>query len=88
MAERDRRSPVKFSLSPMTGAQFIRAIRRLGRRRGVEVRFVTRRGKGSHGTLYWGDRKTIIKDRKKELSRGLLADMVRQLGIDPREFDR
>jgi mRNA interferase HicA len=67
--------------------RFIRAIRRSGRRRGVEVRFVTRRGKGSHGTLYYGTRKTIVKDRKKELSRGLVVDMLRQLGLDPRDLD-
>ena len=72
----------------MTGAEFIRAVRKLGRRRGVEVRFVTRRGKGSHGTLYFGERKTIVKDRKKELSRALLADMLRQLDLDPRALDR
>lgn len=72
----------------MTGAEFIRAVRQLARRRGVEVRFTTRRGKGSHGTLYFGDRKTIVKDRKKELSRGLLADMLRQLGLDPGDLDR
>ena len=71
----------------VTGAEFIRAVRRLGRRRGIGVRFVTRRGKGSHGTLYFGDRKTVVKDRKKELSRGLLADMLRQLGIDPKELE-
>jgi mRNA interferase HicA len=72
----------------MTGAEFIRAVRRLGRRHGMEVRFVTRRGKGSHGTLYFGDRKAVVKDRKKELSRGLLADMLRQLGLDPGDLDR
>jgi mRNA interferase HicA len=72
----------------MTGAEFIRAVRRLGRRHDIEVRFVTRRGKGSHGTLYFGDRKTVVKDRKKELSRGLLADMLRQLRIDPKDLDR
>jgi mRNA interferase HicA len=71
----------------MTGAELIRAIRKLGHRRGRDVRLVTRRGKGSHATLYYGDRKTIIKDRKKELSRGLLADMLRQLGLDPRDLD-
>jgi mRNA interferase HicA len=72
----------------MTGAELIRAIRKLGRRRGLDVRLVTQRGKGSHGTLYYGDRKTIVKDRKKELSRGLLVDMLRQLGLEPRDLDR
>lgn len=72
----------------MTGADFIRAVPRLGRRQDVEVRFVTRRGKGSHGTLYFGDRKTTVKDGQKELSRGLVADMHRQLGLDSRDPDR
>lgn len=65
----------------MTGAEFIRKVRRLGRSRGVPVRLDKRRGKGSHGRLYYGDRFTTIKDRKKEISDGLLADMVAQLGL-------
>lgn len=71
----------------MTGAEFIHALRRLERRRGVAVRFVVRRGDGSHGTLYYGARKTMVKDRRKELSRGLLADMLRQLGLEARDLD-
>jgi len=39
------------------------------------------RGVGSHGTLYLGGRFTIVKDLKKELGPGLLADMCKQLGI-------
>jgi mRNA interferase HicA len=70
----------------MTGAEFIRAIRKLGRRSGLDVRWIAQRGKGSHGTLYYGNRKTIVKDRKTELSRGLLADMLRQLGLDLRDL--
>jgi hypothetical protein len=45
----------------MTGAESIR----FGRRRRVEVRFVAQRGKGSHGTLYYGSGETIVKDRKR-----------------------
>jgi hypothetical protein len=37
--------------------------------------------------LYFGDRKTIVKDRKKELSRGLLGDMLGQLGLDLRDLE-
>ena len=65
----------------MNGAEFIRRIRRLGRARGVPVEFDERRGKGSHGTLYFGDRATVVKDRKKELGAGLLSDMLKQLGL-------
>ena len=65
----------------MTGAEFIRKIRKLGRRNGVEVRFESREGKGSHGRLYYGDRFTTVKDRKKEISKGLLLAMLDQLGL-------
>ncbi len=43
-------------------------------------------GAGSHGTLYAGDRKTTVKDRKKEIGRGLLNKMLADLGIDRDEF--
>ncbi len=65
----------------MKGAEVVKKIGALGRRRNVPVRFDARRGKGSHGSLYFGARRTTIKDRKQEIGRGLLADMLRQLGI-------
>jgi mRNA interferase HicA len=70
----------------MDGAEFIKRIRKLGRRKGLSVVFDTRPGKGSHGRLWLGDHFTTIKDRRKEISKGLLAEMLKQLGIDPREF--
>ena len=65
----------------MKGAELIKKIRALGRRRNVPVRFDPKPGKGSHGVLFFGGRRTTIKDRKQEIGRGLLADMLRQLGI-------
>jgi len=56
-------------------------MRAVARRRKLEFRWVPERGSGSHGTLYVGDRFTIVKDLKKELGPGLLSDMVKQLGI-------
>ena len=70
----------------MTGAEFIRRIQRLGRTRGVEVRFESRVGKGSHGRLYCGNRFTTVKDRKKEISRPLLATMLAQLGLSRKDI--
>ena len=70
----------------MTGADFIKRVRKLGRSRGVAVHFDPRRGKGSHGVLYYGDRFTTVKDRKKEISRSLLNDMLRQLGLSPKDI--
>ena len=44
------------------------------------------RGVGSHGTVYVGDRFTVVKDLKKELGPGLLADMCKQLGVRKEEL--
>ena len=66
----------------MNGAQFIRLVRRIGKRNGVAVRFDSRHGKGSHGRLYYGERFTTLKDRKKEIGSGLYHKMLRDLGIE------
>lgn len=70
----------------MTGRQFIARVRKWARARNLAVRFAASEGLGSHGTLYAGDRKTIVKDRKKEIGKGLLAKMLADLGIDRRDF--
>ena len=43
-------------------------------------------GAGSHGTLYAGNRRTTVKDRNKEIGKGLLAKMLADLGIDRDDF--
>lgn len=65
----------------MTGDELVRRVRRLGRERGIPVRFEPRRGKGSHGRLYLGDGFTTVKNRRKEISPGLLTAMLRQLRL-------
>ena len=50
----------------MNGNELLIKLKRLGKRSNIAVRFEMKRGKGSHGTLYYGNRKTILKDRKKE----------------------
>jgi mRNA interferase HicA len=65
----------------MTGHEFERRIRALGRKRGVLVSFDGGHGKGSHGRLYFGPRFTTLKDRKKEIGPGLLKAMLNQLGL-------
>ena len=71
----------------MTGAEFLRKITRLGRVRGVGVRFDRRHGKGSHGTLHYGSRKTTLKDLRQEIGTGLLNAMLTQLGLSRRDLD-
>ncbi|MXY70025.1 MAG: hypothetical protein F4Y47_15950 [Acidobacteriia bacterium] len=65
----------------MNGRQFIVRVRTWAKDRGLAVRFVASEGSGSHGTLYVGKRKTTVKDRKKEIGKGLLAKMLGDLGI-------
>jgi hypothetical protein len=64
------------------GQEFIGEVKRYGRRHGVPVHIVAERGKGSHITLYLGKRFTIVKDRKKEIGKGLYHSMLKQLGIE------
>lgn len=70
----------------MNGTEFVRKVRKLARIQKLPVDFVASRGKGSHGTLYYGDRLTRVKNRKKEIRIGLLRAMCKQLGIDPEDL--
>ncbi|HEV8713703.1 MAG TPA: type II toxin-antitoxin system HicA family toxin [Candidatus Binatia bacterium] len=45
------------------------------------MQFVARRGKGSHGTLFYGTRFTIVRNPKDELKTGTLHAMLDQLGL-------
>ena len=66
----------------MRGNEFIRKLKSLGLKTGVRITVVARRGKGSHETLFYGDRFTVIPDRKKELKKGTVCAMLNQLGLE------
>ncbi len=68
----------------MTSREFIRRARRYARTSGQAFRFDPAHGKGSHGRLYVGPRFTTVK--QGELSRGLVAAMLRQLNINRKDF--
>ncbi len=68
----------------MNGREFIRRARRYARRRGLEFYFNPAKGKGSHGTVYVGDRETQVQHG--EIATGTLLSMFRELGIDRRDF--
>ncbi len=50
-------------------------------------RFDARQGKGSHGRLYYGERFTTVKDRKKEIGPGLLQKMLADLGLSRNDLE-
>ncbi len=70
----------------MNGRQFVRHVRKWAKDNGLNVRFIASEGPGSHGTLYVGNRKTTVKDRKKEIGKGLLKKMLADLEIAKDEF--
>jgi len=63
------------------GSEFIKKIKRLGKKRDISVFFIAERGKGSHGTLYYGSSSTIVRNPKDELKTGTLHAMLNQLGL-------
>ncbi len=65
----------------MTGAELVKRLKRLAKRRGVRFEHNPRHGKGSHGQVLFGDHLTTVKDLKKEIGPGLLHDMLAQLGL-------
>ena len=75
-----------FHYRGMNGRQFIARVRKWARSRNPEVRFVASEGAGPHGTFHAGDRKTTVKDRRKEIGKGLLGKMLADLGIERDDF--
>ena len=59
--------------------EFIRKVRRIGKQNNIKVKWNPQRGKGSHGTLYYGKNSTTVK--KGELGIGLIKKMLDDLGI-------
>ena len=65
----------------MTGNEFIRKLKALGKIRGILVRLDASRGKGSHQTLYLGSAFTVVRNPKDDLKSGTLHGMCSQIGI-------
>lgn len=65
----------------MKGQEFIKKVERLGKMRGIEVKVDKKRGKGSHVTLYFGERIAIVRNPKDELKKGTLHAVLKQLGL-------
>ena len=70
----------------MTGNEFIRKVKALGKARKVAVALNPSRGKGSHQTRYFGPAFTVVRNPKDELKTGTLHAMCLQLGIAPNDL--
>jgi mRNA interferase HicA len=70
----------------MRGNEFIKKVQSLAKTRGLACRVDEKRGKGSHVTLYFGDRLTVVRNPKDELKTGTLHAMCKQLGVGKDEL--
>jgi mRNA interferase HicA len=70
----------------MRGNEFVKRVKKLAKTNGLEARVDQKRGKGSHVTLYYGDKFTIVRNLKDELKTGTLKAMLKQLGIKEDEI--
>lgn len=68
----------------MRGTEFRKRIKKLAKSRKVDCGEDKHHGKGSHTTLYYGDKKTTVKNG--EIGEGLLNDMLKQLGLTKKDF--
>ena len=69
----------------MNSDEFIRKIRKIGRKNKKRVKIVSRRGKGSHVTLFYGDSFTIVQ-KTDNLKTGTLDAMLKQIGLTIKDF--
>ena len=70
----------------MKGSEFVKKVKKLAKAKGFEAWVDRKRGKGSHVTLYYKNKFTIVRNLKDELKTGTLKAMLKQLGIKEDEI--
>ena len=73
---------VHASRRAVRGNEFLRRIRELCRERRLNFEWHPDLGKGSHGVLVVGARRTVLRNLRDELKTGTLHAMLKQLGLD------
>jgi len=80
------KSDINVRYFAVNAGAFRRQVRQYARRNNLEFRYDPRRGKGSHGRIYLGNRLTTVKSGNKTIAAGLLHKMLKDLQIDPKDF--
>lgn len=70
----------------MRGNEFIRKIQKLAKEKSLACEWRAERGKGSHGLLVLGNRRTVVRNPKDELKTGTYHAMLKQLGLAERDI--
>lgn len=70
-----------YDILQVNGNELLKKLRKVAREKGISLDRVKSHGKGSHGTLYFGDKKVPMKDLKKEIGPGLLNAVLEKIGL-------
>jgi mRNA interferase HicA len=71
----------------LKGSEFVSRVQKVAKEQGIHAEYRAERGKGSHGTLYFGSRRTIVRNLKDELKTGTLHAMLKQLGLRMKDLE-
>ena len=69
----------------MSSAELLRLLRRLARRKGIAFLFEAGHGKGSHGRVTVGPKRTTLP-RADDLKPGTLHSILKDLGLTERDL--
>lgn len=72
---------IKRTLQSTTPDEFLRRLRRLARRRGLEL--VEEPGEGSHRKVRLGAHRTVIPMHGRDIPTGAWRAILKQLGLTP-----
>lgn len=72
----------------MRGSEFLRWVQGYAKAHGLPVEWRPDLGKGSHGLLILGARRTVVRNLRDELKTGTLRAMLKQLGLSRGELER
>ncbi|MGI9434535.1 MAG: type II toxin-antitoxin system HicA family toxin [Geminicoccaceae bacterium] len=70
----------------MTAQEFLRRLRKLARKRGLDLIVNASRGKGDHSRLTLGDKVSYLPGMKGEIRTGTLRAICRHLGIKEKDL--
>jgi mRNA interferase HicA len=70
----------------MRGNEFVRRVQKYAKCRDIRCEWHPELGKGSHGVLLLGERRTVVRNPKDELKSGTLHAMLKQLGLSSGEI--
>lgn len=70
----------------MRGNEFIRKVQKYAKAAGLVCEWRPDRGKGSHGVLILGDRRTVVRNPRDELKTGTYYAMLKQVGLTEQDL--